>query len=152
MPAPNPSTTPPTTTRASMRARTILLVDDDKAVLHSLRSLLEDLGFCVVTACDGVEALRKFRASPPDLMLTDIIMPEKEGIDLIMQLRREYPTTKIIAMSGGGRIGNKDFVSIATALGADAGLQKPFDDEQLAATLDSVIKRGPTRLGHASAA
>ena len=57
-----------------------------------------------------------------------------------MELRRAYPGAKIIAMSGGGRVGNTDFVEIATALGADAGLQKPFDDVQLAATLRSVLE------------
>ena len=140
MPASNASTIPPPTAGASPTARTILVVDDDKAVLHSLSILLEDLGFRVVTAADGVQALKRFRESPPDLTLTDIIMPEKEGIGLIMELRRAHPGAKIIAMSGGGRVGNTDFVEIATALGADAGLQKPFDDVQLAATLRSVLE------------
>ena len=140
MPASDASKIPPATASVSPSARTVLVIDDDKAVLHSLSMLLEDMGFRVVTAADGVEGLRKFRANPPDVTLTDIIMPEKEGIGLIIELRRAYPGAKIIAMSGGGRVGNTDFVEIATALGADAGLQKPFDEEQLAAALRSILE------------
>lgn len=152
MPGSNASKTSTADKSASSRERSVLLVDDDKAVLHSLSLLLEDLGFRVTTAGNGIEALRKFRASPADLVLTDIIMPDKEGIALIMELRRDYPGAKIIAMSGGGRIGNKDFVSIATALGADAGLQKPFDDILLAATLGAVLDRKTAASPRASAA
>jgi len=104
---------------------------------------LEDEGFAVVTAIDGVDGLRKFRQVNPDVVLTDIIMPEKEGIALITELRREFPDVKIIAMSGSGRVGNMDFVSVATALGANAGLHKPFHDLDLVETIRALLEPAP---------
>jgi CheY-like chemotaxis protein len=124
---------------------TILVIDDDAAVLHSLAALLEDAGFRVHTASDGVKGLAAFRAHRPDLVLTDIIMPEKEGIAVTMEIRREYPSTKIIAMSGGGRMGNSNFLEIASKLGADVTLAKPFDGDQLLSALEHAIKAQPLK-------
>jgi DNA-binding response OmpR family regulator len=120
---------------------TVLVIDDDVIVRQTLEILLEEHGFGVVTAVDGEDGQRKFHALAPDIVITDIIMPNKEGIELILELRRECPDARIIAISGGGRIGNSDFVTIATRLGADAGLQKPFDPEQLFGTIRSVLAR-----------
>jgi DNA-binding response OmpR family regulator len=119
----------------------VLVVDDDVMVLQALTIMLEDRGFKVLTAVDGVQGLRLYRQHRPDLVLTDIIMPEKEGIALTRELRREFPDARIVAMSGGGRVGKSDYVAIATALGADAGLYKPFDDDELVATLRTVLER-----------
>ncbi len=124
------------------RRPTVLVVDDDAIVRQTISMLLEDNGFRIVTAVDGVDGLTKFHHRHPDVVLTDIIMPDKEGIALIMELRREHPDAKIIAMSGGGRIGNSDYVRIATRLGADIGLQKPFDEERLISTVRRLL--GPT--------
>jgi DNA-binding response OmpR family regulator len=96
---------------------TVLVVEDDIVVRQTCTMLLEDEGFDVVTAIDGIDGLRKFHKLTPDVVLTDIIMPEKEGISLITDLRRGSKDVKIIAMSGGGRVGNMDFVTLATALG-----------------------------------
>jgi len=108
-------------------------------VRRAVEMLLEDHGFRVVTAVDGIDGLQKFRQVAPDVVLTDIIMPNKEGIALTMELRREHPESRIIAMSGGGRMGNSDYVTIATKLGADIGLRKPFDDEQLISTVRALL-------------
>ncbi len=116
---------------ASPSGPTVLVVEDNPIVMQTATMLLEDSGFRVVTAVDGVDGLKKFRQATPDVVLTDIIMPDKEGISLIIDIRRERPDAKIIAMSGGGRIGNSDYVTIAKALGADIGLRKPFDDLEL---------------------
>ena len=129
----------PAATAPVARPPTVLLVDDDAMVMGAVTMLLEDHGFTVIPAGNGIEALRLYREHKPDLVLTDIIMPEKEGIALIRELRQEFPEARIVAMSGGGRIGNSDYVTIATALGADAGLNKPFDDDQLMKTIGALI-------------
>ncbi len=129
----------PAATAPVARPPTVLLVDDDAMVMGAVTMLLEDHGFTVIPAGNGIEALRLYREHKPDLVLTDIIMPEKEGITLIRELRQEFPEARIVAMSGGGRIGNSDYVTIATALGADAGLNKPFDDDQLMKTIGALI-------------
>jgi CheY-like chemotaxis protein len=128
-------------TIAPPKAATVLVVDDDPMVLQAVVIILEDRGFKVLTAVDGVQGLRLYRKHRPDLVLTDIIMPEKEGLALTRELRREFPDARIVGMSGGGRMGNSDYVTIARALGADAGLYKPFDDEELVETLRMVLGR-----------
>jgi DNA-binding response OmpR family regulator len=128
---------------ASAMPPTVLVVEDDAAVRQACAIMLEDHGFHVVTAVDGVDGLRKFRQINPDVVLTDIIMPEKEGVGLIMELRRETPEVKIVVMSGGGRMGNMDFIKIATMLGANIGLYKPFDDLQLVDAIRALLKRAP---------
>jgi len=118
----------------------VLVVDDDPMVLRAVVFLLEDHGFKVLTATDGVQGLHLYRKHRPDVVITDIIMPEKEGITLTRELRREFPEARIIAMSGGGRMGNSDYVSVARALGADAGLYKPFDDDELVETIQMLLR------------
>jgi len=115
---------------------TILVVDDDAMVVQTVVVLLEDHGFQVVTAVNGVDGFEQFKKTRPDLVLTDIFMPEDDGIGLIAKLRHESPDLTIIAMSGGGRFAKGDFVTAATKLGAKCGLWKPFDELQL---LDAVI-------------
>jgi DNA-binding response OmpR family regulator len=103
----------------------ILIIDDESQVRDLLRQALERAGHEVVEARDGREGLRSFRVTPADLILTDILMPEKEGLETIIELRREVPGIKIIAMSGG-RGGKLNFLDIAKQLGAQRVLQKPF--------------------------
>jgi DNA-binding response OmpR family regulator len=121
------------------KAATVLVIDDDPMVLQAVTLLLEDHAFAVLTAVDGVQGLHLYRKHRPDVVLTDIIMPAKEGIALTRELRHEFPDAKIIAMSGGGRMGNSDYVSIARAFGADQGLYKPFDDDELIAAIRAVL-------------
>jgi CheY-like chemotaxis protein len=125
---------------AAPNGPSVLVVDDDAIVRQAIVILLEDHGFRVATAVDGADALRKFRQSAPDAVLTDIVMPNKEGIELIMELRRERPDARIIAMSGGGTMATSNFVLLATTLGADIGLRKPFDDLELIAAIDSLTR------------
>lgn len=120
--------TPPSQPAAPPR---ILLIDDEAPVLHTLQLLLEESGYAVTVARNGKDGVAAFRAGRPDLVLTDIIMPDQEGIETIMQIRRDCPDARIIAMSGGGRIGNSDFLAIASALGADATIAKPFEVDDL---------------------
>ena len=104
----------------------ILLIEDDDLVRATLKSALESTNYVVTEAADGEEGLKQFHAFSPDLVVTDILMPKKEGIETILALRRISPTLKILAMSGGDRVGNLEFLSMAEKLGADRTLQKPF--------------------------
>ena len=116
-------------------ATTVLIIDDDQAVLHSIASVLDVYGIHVEAARDGIEGLKTFRRVSPAVVVTDILMPEQDGIGTIMAMRRERPDVKIIAMSGGGRIGKSDFLEVAKMLGADAALAKPIDVETLVAMI-----------------
>jgi DNA-binding response OmpR family regulator len=102
---------------------------------HSLVSALETYGIRIATARDWVEGLKVFQQPSPAVGVTDIIMPEQDGIGVIMAMRRERPGVKIIAMSGGGRVGKSDFLTIAKKLGADAVIDKPFDVDALVALI-----------------
>jgi len=117
----------------------ILVIDDDHLVRYALSKILLSAGYAVVTAADGRRGMAVLRAEHPDAVITDIIMPEQEGIDTIIQIRRERPAVKIIAISGGGRIRNIDFLGMAQSLGANDVLAKPFEVDELLSCL--------TRLG-----
>lgn len=103
------------------------------------RELLEYAGHTVVTATDGFKALAAVETGNFDLVITDIIMPGKEGIEMIMELRRRHPLLKIIAMSGGGRIGAMSYLELAEKLGALHTLEKPFNQAVLIEAVDTVL-------------
>jgi DNA-binding response OmpR family regulator len=104
----------------------ILIIDDEDQPRRMLYQALTRAGYEVVEARDGNEGLARFREAPADLIITDILMPEKEGLETIIDLRREFPNVKIVAMSGGGRTGSLNFLDIARRLGAQCTLPKPF--------------------------
>jgi DNA-binding response OmpR family regulator len=109
----------------------ILVIDDDHLVRYTLSKILSRKGYEVVTASDGKRGMTLLRNEHPDLVITDIIMPEQEGIDTIIQIRHERPSIKIMAISGGGRIRNIDFLEMARSLGADDIIAKPFEADDL---------------------
>jgi two-component system chemotaxis response regulator CheY len=109
----------------------ILVIDDDVIVRETIVQILEDGGYQVLSAEDGKRGMAAFRRERPDLVITDIIMPEQEGIQTITEIRGVKPDAKIIAISGGGRIGNTDFLKIARHLGAFDAIAKPFDPDDL---------------------
>jgi DNA-binding response OmpR family regulator len=104
----------------------ILVIDDEPSVRELLCAILTQEGHEVVEAADGKAGMRLFRESPVDLVITDLIMPEKEGLETIMELRRDFPEVKIIAISGGGIIHAKDYLNMACAMGAHRAFEKPF--------------------------
>jgi DNA-binding NtrC family response regulator len=104
----------------------VLIIDDEEYVRMTLSQALEDEGHTVDLAVNGTEGLRRFSQSPPDLVITDVLMPDKEGIETIRELRTIDPNAKIVVMSGGARINNVDFLEIARKFGAMAALKKPF--------------------------
>ncbi|MCB9365871.1 MAG: response regulator [Calditrichaeota bacterium] len=117
----------------------ILIVDDDPSIRQMLRSMLEREGHDVDVASNGAECLRLFRATSYELVITDIIMPEQEGIETIRRLRAEKPEIRVIAISGGGRIGPADYLSMAKLIGASATLAKPFERAALLEAVQSAL-------------
>ncbi len=109
----------------------ILIIDDDTKILEMLRQTLEREGHEVVGALDGKEGLRLYRENPTDLIITDLIMPEKEGIETIMELYNDFPDVKIIAISGGGRLDPGQYLSMAKSFGAQYTFAKPVEREKL---------------------
>ncbi len=108
----------------------VLLVDDDPAVRDSVALVLTEAGFAVEEAANGVEAMRQLEQQLPDLVITDILMPHKEGIECIREIRSLAPDVPVIAISGGGG-GRADYLRMAGLLGAAAVLAKPFDPQEL---------------------
>lgn len=105
----------------------ILVIDDNSDLRTIMQHLLEADGHQVALAADGLEGLVQQRTAPADLIITDIFMPNKEGLETIRELRMEHPRVAIIAMSGGGRLSGDNYLQTAQELGARAILRKPFD-------------------------
>jgi DNA-binding response OmpR family regulator len=120
-------------------ASAVLVIDDDAALLHSFATVLDAYGIPIATARNGLEGLAAFRRIWPTVVLTDIVMPEKEGLETIMTMRRERPATKIIAISGGGRVGKSEYLTMAKNLGADAVIHKPFEVDGLVKLLRTFL-------------
>ncbi|MCB5271327.1 MAG: response regulator [Candidatus Cloacimonetes bacterium] len=117
----------------------ILVIEDEDSFRNVLVKMLTKAGFDVQQAGDGNQALEVCAEFRPDLVLTDIIMPDKEGLETIQELLEINPKLKIIAMSGGGRFGPDSYLPLAEKLGAKATLQKPFMREEMIATINSVL-------------
>jgi two-component system chemotaxis response regulator CheY len=117
----------------------ILVIDDEEPIRRLLTRALALEGHEVLEASDGREALRLHRAGPADLVITDILMPEQDGLEVIMTLRREAPGIKIIAMSGGGRFKQTEALHMAEPLGAFATLRKPFALDAMLETVNLAL-------------
>lgn len=121
-----------------MMAR-ILVIDDEALVRDSLAGLLRRAGYRVSVASDGAAGLRACGCEQFDLVITDIVMPGMDGIETLLALRRSPRPLKILAMSGGGRRGAALYLTAAGALGADAGLVKPFTEAELRRAVECVL-------------
>lgn len=109
----------------------ILVVDDEPLICSMLDAVLTRAGHDVMIAGDGKQAIAMVEDGPVDLVIADIVMPEKDGLETITQLRKERPRLKIIAISGGSRVGNFDFLAMAERLGAAETFYKPLDNDEL---------------------
>ena len=109
----------------------ILIIDDDPQILDMLGQVLEREGYDIVKASNGREGIKLYRENPVDLIITDIIMPEKEGIETIFELRKDFPDLKIIAISGGGRIDPEEYLFVAQKLGVQRTFAKPIARAEL---------------------
>lgn len=117
----------------------ILVIDDDEQLRALLSQILERAGFEITEASNGAEGLKSFRATPADLVITDLIMPGKEGVETIIELRREFPQIPLIAISGGGRKGPNDYLNIAKQLGARQTVCKPFSRDEILLAVREVL-------------
>jgi CheY-like chemotaxis protein len=109
----------------------ILVIDDDPSIRKLLRHVLEEAHYTVFEAADGDQAMRLARQQPVDLIITDILMPERDGLEVIRQMRRENPLVKIIALTGGGSYLGLETLETAKDFGAVGTMAKPFDIHQL---------------------
>src|SRR4051812_48972743 len=117
----------------------VLLVDDDDAFRTMLRLTLRKLGHEMMEARNGKEAFPLLEPEPPDVVITDLIMPERDGLETIERLRTTHPGVKVIAMSGGSRISARDFLNIAKLMGAHVALQKPFSISEMELAIGGVL-------------
>ncbi len=117
----------------------ILVADDNEDICELLRVMLSATGHEVVVAPDGASALALLRARPVDLLITDIFMPGKEGLETIMELRRDFPSVKIVAMSGGGKLGELQYLEDAVQLGAVRSILKPFREAEILAVVREAL-------------
>ncbi len=121
----------------------ILIIDDEPQIRSMLKLMLERDGYEVVEAPDGVEGIRVYRQNPADLIITDLIMPNKDGIGMIIDLKKEFPEVKIIAMSGGGLNKPDGYLKGAKKLGASCTLTKPIDREEMLRVVAAILKNTP---------
>jgi CheY-like chemotaxis protein len=117
----------------------ILIIDDEPQIRSMLKLMLERDGYEVAEAPDGVEGIRIYRQNPADLIITDLIMPNKDGIGVIIDLKKEFPNVKIIAMSGGGLNKPEGYLKGAKKLGAACTLTKPIDRGEMLKAIKDVL-------------
>jgi DNA-binding NtrC family response regulator len=115
----------------------ILVIDDDAEMRAMLEQTLASVGHEVVLAANGKQGMRQYRAKPPSLVITDLFMPEKEGLETIIELRRDFPNVEIIAMSG--KPTGNTLLSIAMHLGAARTIEKPFHPRDLLSAVEEVL-------------
>lgn len=119
----------------------ILLIEDVRVERKILKQWLEEAGCEVIEASNGVEGIERYREYLPDLVITDIVMPEKEGIELMIELRKEFPDIKIFAISGAGANKAGEYLPLAKSVGAFRTFVKPIDKQAL---IDAVMMFFPS--------
>jgi CheY-like chemotaxis protein len=117
----------------------ILILDDEVEILKLLRAVLSKLGHSVATAEDGVRGVAAFEEIGPDLVITDIVMPEQEGMETILKIRKLNAKVPILAISGNTGCTSGDYLNVANSLGADRTLAKPFTPTQLVKVVDEML-------------
>lgn len=120
----------------------ILVVDDDPISRKTLQIILEGAGHEVVQAGDGSQALKMYHAQPADVVITDIFMPEKEGVEMVRELRQDYPDVRIIAVSGGSSSARFDSLDWIRVFGVRHAFAKPFDREAILGAVADLLGTG----------
>lgn len=121
----------------------VLIIDDEEQVRKLIREVLEGAGHEVVEARNGREGMKLYEANPTDLVITDLVMPEQEGLETITALRRQFPGVKIIAVSGAQQKLDLDLLYVAEKLGALRTLEKPFEINKLVALVQELLQVKP---------
>ena len=117
----------------------VLIIDDDEQIRVLLQQMMEWAGYEVSVAENGKIGMKMQSQNPADLVITDLIMPEQEGLETISWLKKEHQETKIIAISGGGRIGPEAYLPAALELGADKVFSKPFDVQEVVSSVKELL-------------
>ena len=118
----------------------ILLIEDDRQLRRLFQKKMAGKGYEIIEAADGKEGMKRFRDIEPDLIITDIVMPEQEGLETISELRKLAPKVKIIAISGGGRVGPDSYLNTAKFLGADCIFPKPIAWPELFTAIEALLQ------------
>ncbi|MDX9928555.1 MAG: response regulator [Bacteroidales bacterium] len=117
----------------------VMLIDDHDDIREMIKTSLVRHRYTVIEASNGKEALARFKPMMIDLVVTDILMPEEDGLEVIMKLRQIKPGIKIIAISGGGKAGPVNYLNLAKVLGADLAMAKPFSINELINNIREMI-------------
>lgn len=118
----------------------ILVIDDEDLVRFTVEQILIAAGHVVATTENGAAGVRRQRETPFDLVITDIMMPEQDGIETIRALKAEFPNLPIIAISGGGRMGNLNYLEMVKDFGVASTIPKPFTPEDILARIDTALR------------
>ena len=111
----------------SSTLKNILVIDDEEDIRQVMAEILSSMGYSVTCAVDGLKGVRELGKKRFDLAVTDMLMPEHDGIEFIREAKKRFPQVKLVAMSGGGVIAGSSYLTMATAFGVDAIMEKPFD-------------------------
>jgi DNA-binding response OmpR family regulator len=122
-----------------LNGKNVLVIDDEAGIRLLLARAIKAAGGAVHEAADGNAGLRILERTAVDLVVIDIIMPEKEGAETIMEIKERWPSLKVLAISGGGRIGPDTFLSLAEGLGADATMKKPLNFDAVVAQIEALL-------------
>lgn len=125
--------------RIKLHMTHILIIDDEQPIRLILRKLVESEGYTVTEASNGIEGIKSYHENPADLIIIDIIMPDKQGIQTIRELKKEYPDVKIIAISGGGKGTPDGYLNLAKKSGAMQTIEKPIRKEELLKAIKNLI-------------
>lgn len=128
------------TGKAISKIPKILVIDDDEFIRMTCRNILKKMECTVIEAEDGVKGLALFKAELPTIVITDMLMPDKEGLETISEIKACSSQVKIIAMSGGGSTHNMNFLNLAKKVGADLIMSKPFKPDELLSAVRSLLR------------
>lgn len=127
-----------------MKSLAVLIADDEEKIRLLLQQWLQDAGHVVTEASDGRSAIQQIKQQAFDLLITDVLMPNNDGVEVIGELKKAQPTARVLAISGGGRyMGSDDCLKIAQGFGAHAAVLKPFNREQLLAGIELAFAPPP---------
>ena len=122
----------------------ILVVDDNTSMREAVCEMLQQAGYETIPVENGRFAAQIHRGDPVDLIITDLFMPDTDGLEIIYQFRHEFPEVKIIAVSGGGSRGLVELLAVAKKMGAERALMKPFSWEDLLAAVEELLQKPPS--------
>lgn len=118
----------------------ILVIDDDTKIRQFVSTVLGLAGYDVIQAADGIEGMTAFDENQPDMVITDVVMPGKDGIEAVLELREKAPQVPVLVMTGGGQIPAETYLRMATGVGATRTLRKPFLKHELLQAIDEGLK------------